>query len=319
MTEGRAAVFSSEVGSSALGELLGRYGPGPFSWLHPAAHLLFSDRVTLLSWRSDSFGPLLAGETADGTLFLPLPPPAFLLPDLSPRARGECLAALFSELSESPGRRPPPFLENCPLGSLPSGRFLIEPSESEYLVSAQALCNLSGKGGRSLRWEGNRFRRDHPKVRLRLVVPEDEPEIRHLSTGFVRRRQESARSEIDALLAADLARAFERAPGLGARGMLEGWVLEEPGRLLGLQWYGRSPDGKTLVCFLEARGNGVSNLGSVMTREVLLKAGEGVRFVNLMGSSGIDGVERAKRDRPHDLVLPLFRLRPALPGTRRRS
>ncbi len=295
---------------SGLGKLLGGYDPGPFSWLHPAAHLLFSDRVSLFSMATGSFGPFLAGETADGALFLPLPPPVLFQPDLSARGRGALLGRLFSILSGPSQRDIPPFLENCPLGLLPSGPFRIEPSDTEYLLASDALCDLSGRGGRGGRWEQNRFRRTYPEARVRPVVPEDEPHLRSFSEAFVRSRQAGARSGIEALLASDLGGAFERARVLGSARVLEGWVMEEPGRLLGLEWYGRSPDGKTLVCFLEARGEGVSNLGSVMTREVLVRAGAGVRFVNLMGASGIEGVERAKRQRPHDLVLPLFRVRP---------
>ncbi len=305
MTEARPA-----ISSSGLRAVLSAYGPAPFSWLHPAAHLLFAERLTLRSWTTEAFGALLLGETSDGALFLPLPPPFFFGSDLTARSRGLLLENLFSRLSEESGGRVPPFLENCPLGALPSGSFRIEPSEREYLVVASSLGDLSGRGGRSLRWEENRFRRDHPGARTRPVTSGDLPGLRELSEAFVRRRQEVARSEVEGLLAADLGRSFERAIALGKEGFLEGWVLEEPGRILGLQWYGRSPDGKILVCFLEARGEGVSNPGSLMTREVVRTAGAGVRYVNLMGASGVAGVERAKRQRPHDLVLPLFRIRP---------
>jgi len=112
------------------------------------------------------------------------------------------------------------------------------------------------------------------------------------------------------LLALDMGQAFERALLLGARREIEGWVLEERGRILGLQWYGRWEGEETLVCFLEARKPGISNLGGLMTRLVLEASGSGIRWVNLMGGGGLGGVERAKRLRPHHLVLPLFRVFP---------
>ncbi len=291
-----------------LRTFLSACGEGPFSWRHPAAHRLFSDRLSLFLYDTRSAGEVLMGETADGVLFLPVPPPPLLRPESNDRDRGELLGALFREMAALKPGRPSPFLENCPLGALVPGSFRIEPSEREYLVAVPSLLTPRGEAGRALRWERNRFLRDHPESVVRPVTPHEAPDLRRFAAEFVRTRREAAPDALQALMAEDMGQAFERALLLGAKGEIEGWVLEEKGTLLGLQWYGRWEGGETLVCFLEARKTGVSNLGGLMTRLVLESAGSGIRWVNLMGGGGLGGVERAKRLRPHQLVLPLFRV-----------
>lgn len=293
-----------------LRTFLSACGEGPFSWRHPAAHCLFSDRLSLFLYDTRSAGEVLMGETADGVLFLPVPPPPLLRPESNDRDRGRLLGALFREMAALNPGRPSPFLENCPLGALVSGSFRIEPSEREYLVAVRSLLTPRGEAGRALRWERNRFLRDHPESVVRPVTPHEAPDLRRFAAEFVRTRREAAPDALQALMAEDMGQAFERALLLGAKGEIEGWVLEEKGTFLGLQWYGRWEGEETLVCFLEARKRGVSNLGGLMTRLVLDSAGSGIRWVNLMGGGGLGGVERAKRLRPHQLVLPLFRVFP---------
>ncbi|MCL4485798.1 MAG: DUF2156 domain-containing protein [Nitrospirae bacterium] len=304
---GRRRILTSD----RLRDHLSSFGDLPFSWRHPASQLLFSDRLTFFLSETRTAGEILMGETADGVLFLPLPPPLLLRAEAAPSDRERLLRGLFGEMAAMGGRCPAPFLENCPLGSLPSGSFRIEPSEREYLVSVSSLLDPRGWAGRSFRWERNRFFRDHPSVRIRPVESGDDPFLRRFVRDFVRERTKGVTNTLESLMAEDMGRAFERAQGLWRTEEIEGWVLEEGGRILGLEWYGRLPGGETLVCLLEARDPGVSNLGGIMTRLVIETSGAGVRWVNLMGGSGIVGVERAKRARPHHLVLPLFRVVPA--------
>lgn len=305
MTGGRQGLSPAR-----LRRYLSACGKGPFSWRHPAAHHLFSDRLSLFLSETRSAGEVLMGETADGVLFLPVPPPPLLRPEPGLPERGRLLGALFREMAAKNPGRPSPFLENCPMGALASGPFRIEPSEREYLVAAPHLLDPRGEAGRQTRWERNRFLRDHPAAGVRPVGPEEAPALRPFVAEFVRMKMGAEPGSLQELLALDMGQAFERALLLGAGREIEGWVLEEGGRILGLQWYGRWEGEETLVCFLEARKPGVSNLGGLMTRLVLEAAGSGIRWVNLMGGGGLGEVERAKRLRPHHLVLPLFRVFP---------
>lgn len=103
----------------------------------------------------------------------------------------------------------------------------------------------------------------------------------------------------------DMGSAFDRAIRLGPRWDLLAWVVEERGRITGVQWYGLSRDGKTLVCYLEAREEGMSNLGTFMTRQVLLGM-KSVLWVNNAGSGGLPSIDRSKKTRRHGFEIPLF-------------
>ena len=280
----------------------------PFSFLHPGAILLFSDRLSLSLVDIVSEGQVLTGETEDGVLFLPVPPRSFFREDLSSADRGEILSAVFNEIKNGGRSSHPPFLENCPMGLLPSGPFRLECSDTEYLSCVSSLLVPRGNGLKAFRWEWNRFNRDHQNASLRLFGESDRAAVCSFTAVFTDLRIRRARDYFEAQMARDMGCAFDRAIGLWEAGLIEGWIMEEESAILGLEWVGRSKDGRTLVSFLEARAEGVSNLGDVMMRRILGTAGSGVRWVNAQGGSGIGSVFRAKRMRPHDLALPLFRV-----------
>jgi hypothetical protein len=291
-----------------LWEVLSPPRETPFSFQHPGAILLFSDRLSLSLVDTVSAGMVLTGKTEDGVLFLPVPPRSFFREDLSSADRGEILVAVFQEIEKGGRSSHPPFLENCPLGLLPSGPFRPEFSDTEYLSFTSSLLAPRGDGLKSLRWEWNRFLRDHPNARLRLFSGSDRTAVCSFTAAFTDLRIRRARDYFEAEMARDMGCAFDRAIGLWEAGLIEGWIMEEERSILGLEWVGRSKDGRTLVSFLEARAEGVSNLGNVIMRRILGAAGAGVRWVNAQGGSGIGSVFRAKRMRPHDLALPLFRV-----------
>ncbi len=282
----------------------------PFSFSHPGPTLLFSDRLVLMARKTSGAGEILTAETEDGVVFLPFPPFPWFDPGLSAIERGLLLERIFREISDTENHSPPPFLENCPLGLLPCGPFRTEESDLEYVSFASSLRDLRGSGGRALRWESNRFDREHPRARLRPFAGSDREAILSFSARFSEMRGRRGRNPLESLMAQDMGRAFERAVTLWDSGLLEGWILEEEGQILGVEWTGRSLGGTTLHCLLEAREEEISNIGSVLVRKILEEAGGGVLWVNTQGGSGIRGVSRAKRMRPHDLVLPLYRIIP---------
>lgn len=299
---------SRDVSFRLLRPLLPPSGETPFSFVHPAAFLLFSVGLTLSISRTRAAGEILTGKTADGVRFLPLPPRPYFDPCLTSSGRGALLAELFSELSDGMDQAPPPFLEHCPLGLLPDGPFIIERSDTEYVSAASSLLSLRGESYGGLRWEWNRFFRDHPAALLRPVSMDDRAALTGLFSRFSALRRIKATGDLERLMAEDLESILSRALGLWEEGALEGWIIEEEGRILGIEWVGRSSDGRTLVCFLEAREVGVSNLGGVLVRSLLKEAGASVRWVNAMGGSEIASVFRSKRIRPYDLALPVFRV-----------
>ena len=302
-------ISSRDVSVRHLWPLLPSSGEMPFSFVHPAALLLFSEGLRLSLSRTRTAGEILTGETADGVRFLPLPPRSFFHPGMTPTQRGALLFALFSELSDGDNEMPPPFLEHCPLGLLPEGPFIIERSDIEYVSAASSLLSVRGDPYRGMRWEWNRFFRDHPAAFLRPVSTADRTPLLVLFSRFSTLRRAKAAGDLDRFMAEDLEPILARALGLWEEGAIEGWIIEEEGQILGIEWVGRSADGRTLVCFLEAREEGISNLGGVLVRSIVREAGSSVRWVNAMGGADIASVALSKRIRPHDLVLPVFRVR----------
>ena len=286
----------------------------PLSFLHPGALFLFSERIRYRILEGLFPDRLLIALTNDGAVFLPLPPRFFFDPGLSPRGRGESLREIFSRLSALFPDSPPPFLEGCPEELLPDGPFRVEPGEREIVLAASRLRLPRGNSGRTFRWEHNRLERQWGPTGVRPIRPEDEAAVRALVAGFVDLRQRVARDSLERAMASDMAGAFDRAMDPRWRGSLEGWLLEGRGELLAAGWYGRSASGRVLSGFLEARRIDLSNAGAPMMRKILEAdggGGERVAWVNIGGGAGIGGVEEAKRGRPHDRVLPLFRLLPA--------
>jgi len=286
----------------------------PFTFLHPGAFFLFSERLKYERVTTASAGPILVAETSDGATFLPLPPLPFFHEDSSPRERGRLLAGIFAELSHR-GSSPPPFLENCPAGLLPEGPFCFEPGEREIVIASRTLLYPRGNAGRSLRWEKNRLERLYGPVQVRRIAPEDISSVRELYRSFAERRRSVARDDLESCLATDMERAFDRALDPRGRESLEGWLLEGGGRILMAGWYGRARSGRVLLAYLEARGEGVSNAGMALMRGLLQESGAGavpgehrVTWINIGGGAGLGGVEHSKRIRPHDLVLPLMRV-----------
>ena len=286
----------------------------PLSFLHPGALFLFSERLTYRILDGLSEGRVLIALTNDGAVFLPLPPLPLFDPDLSPRERGETLREIFSRLSALFPDAPPPFLESCPGELLPEGPFRIEPGEREIVLAASRLRFPRGNPGRTFRWEANRLERQWGPTGVRRIRPEDEEAVRALVTGFVDHRLRVARDSLERAMASDMAGAFGRAMDPRWRDALDGWLLEGRGELLAAGWYGRSASGRVLLGFLEARRVEVSNVGAAMMRKILEadgEEGERVEWVNIGGGAGIGGVEQAKKGRPHDRVLPLYRVLPA--------
>lgn len=299
-----------------LREFLPPDSPGlpPLSFLHPGALFLFSERIRYRILEALSPHRLLIALTTDGAVFLPLPPLFFFDPSLSSRGRGERLQEIFSGLSALFPDAPPPFLEGCPGELLPDGPFRVEPGEREIVLAASRLRLPRGNSGRTFRWEYNRLERQWGPTGVRPIRPEDEESVRALVSTFVDLRRRVARDSLEREMASDMAGAFDRAMDPRWRGALEGWILEGRGGILAAGWYGRSATGRVLSGFLEARRIDLSNAGAAMMRKILEAGAEGgdrVEWVNIGGGSGIGGVERAKRGRPHDRVLSLFRLLPA--------
>ncbi|MGC8530264.1 MAG: hypothetical protein ACP5OP_08760 [Leptospirillia bacterium] len=285
----------------------------PLSFLHPGALVLFSERVTYQILEGLFPERLLIALTNDGAVFLPLPPRSFFDPCLSPRGRGESLQAIFSRLSGLFPASPPPFLENCPGELRPEGPFRVEAGDEEVVLAASRLLSPRGNSGRTFRWEHNRLERQWGPTGVRRIRPEDEEAVRSLLSAFVDYRRSVARDSLEREMASDMAGAFGRAMDPRWRGDLEGWLLEGRGELLAVGWYGRSASGRVLSGFLEARRVDLSNAGASMMRKILETDGTGgdrVEWVNIGGGAGIGGVEKAKKTRPTDRILPLFRVRP---------
>ncbi len=285
----------------------------PFSFLHPGALFLFSERLSYRVVDGPAGGRLLIAVTNDGAVFLPLPPLPFFDPGICSRDRGALLARIFSDLSARFPASPPPFLENCPAALAPEGAFLSEAGEREIVLAASTICAPRGNPGRIFRWEGNRLERLLGPVQVRRIGLEEGDAVRALIRDFSGHRRTVARDSLEREMASDMERAFERAMDPEGGDSLEGWRLDGRGGLLAAGWYGRSPSGRVLAGFLEARRADVSNVGALMMRKILEAEGGGketVAWVNIGGGSGIGGVERAKKSRPHDLVLPLIRILP---------
>jgi len=134
---------------------------------------------------------------------------------------------------------------------------------------------------------------------------EDRSSALRLVEFFLKKKFNRSEDSFERYMAEDMGSAFERAFRFGSEWELLSWVLEEKGRILGIQWYGLSPDRKTLVCFLEAREPELSNMGTAMIRRVLLFM-DSVLWVNIQGAGGLSSIDRSKKDRPHDLEIPLF-------------
>lgn len=285
----------------------------PFSFLHPGALFLFSERMSYRVVDGPAGGRLLIAVTNDGAVFLPLPPLPFFAPGLCPRERGAILARIFSGLSARFPASPPPFLENCPAALAPEGDFLSEPGEREIVLAASTVCSPRGNAGRIFRWERNHLERLRGPTQVRRIRPEDGEAVRALIRSFSGHRRTVARDSLEREMAVDMEGAFERAMDPGGGASLEGWRLDGRGGLLAVGWYGRSASGRVMAGFLEARRADVSNVGALMMRKILEAAGGGketVAWINIGGGSGTGGVERAKKGRPHDLVLPLVRILP---------
>lgn len=291
---------------ASFGSLLSLLPPpsvAPLSFLHPAALLLFSDRISYVICPVPPFGEILMAETFDGIRFLPIPPR--LLFDPMDRESGSRFLEQCRKRAEAeegfPGR-----MDHCPPGVLPGvlPRF---PSlqEVEYALRRRTLVCPTGNSGRSLRWEANRFGKDHPKALVRPVKEADFPSVLGLVREFGEMKRSRAADDLERLMVEDMMAAHERAVIHHRQWNMSGWVLEEGGRILGVGWYGLSQDETTLVCFLEARDGALSNMGSILTRQVLL-AVNSAQWVNMMGAGGLSSVDRSKRTRPHDLEIPLY-------------
>jgi hypothetical protein len=284
----------------------------PFTFLHPGAFFLFSERLEYTRETTDAAGPILLARTCDGATFLPLPPLPFFHEDSSPRERGRLLAGIFAEISRR-GNSPPPFLENCPLGLLPEGPFRFEIGEREVAISSCTLLYPRGNAGRRLRWEKNRLERLYGPVQVRRIAPGEKDSVRDLCRRFSDSRRSVACDDLERFLATDMESGFEKALDPVWEESLEGWLLEGGGRILAVGWYGRALSGRALLAYLEAREETVSNAGTVLMRGVLasgesLPGSSEVSWINIGGGAGLGGVRHSKKIRPHDLVLPLMRV-----------